>query len=113
MNRKNFFLPVTALLALVFAFVPSAGGGILGALALPFVAAGRVLRAMSLSGGIGNIAGDFAHNTAAGGQHRYRQQQAKQYRNNSFHRGILLKGGMFRNYRIKASGCQSDGTGDW
>lgn len=56
MNRKNLFLPVTALLALVFAFVPSAGSGILGALALPFVAAGRVLRAMSLSGGIGNIA---------------------------------------------------------
>lgn len=56
MKRERFWILGTIALALVLAFVPGAGGSILGLLALPFTALGSVLRAMSLSGGIGNIA---------------------------------------------------------
>lgn len=53
--RKAFF-PVTATLAVALALVPWAGSGLFGALALPFTALGGALRALSLSGTLGNIA---------------------------------------------------------
>lgn len=56
MNKKKLFFPVTAALAVVLAFVPGAGSGLFGALALPFSALGGLLREMSLSGTAGNIA---------------------------------------------------------
>ena len=55
MKRERNLLLLTAALSLVLAFVPGAGSGVMGALALPFVAAGWCLRALSLSGGVGNV----------------------------------------------------------
>ena len=55
MKRERNLLLVTAALSLVLGFVPGAGSGVMGALALPFVAAGWCLRTMSLSGGVGNV----------------------------------------------------------
>ena len=54
MKRERIWILVTAVIAAVLAFVPSGGGGMLRALALPFVAVGWVLRTLSLSGAIGN-----------------------------------------------------------
>lgn len=56
MKRERLWLLVTVVLALILAFVPGAGGNILGLLALPFTALGGLLRKMSLSGGVGNVA---------------------------------------------------------
>ena len=55
MKRERNLLLLTAALSLVLAFVPGAGSGVMGALALPFVAAGWCLRTLSLSGGVGNV----------------------------------------------------------
>ena len=55
MKRERNLLLVTAALSLVLGFVPGAGSGVMGVLALPFVAAGWGLRALSLSGGVGNV----------------------------------------------------------
>ena len=55
MKRERNLLLLTAALSLVLAFVPGAGSGVMGALALPFVAAGWGLRTLSLSGGVGNV----------------------------------------------------------
>ena len=55
MKRERNLLLVTAALSLVLGFVPGAGSGVMGALALPFVAAGWCLRTLSLSGGVGNV----------------------------------------------------------
>ena len=55
MRRERNLLLVTAALSLVLGFVPGAGSGVMGALALPFVAAGWCLRSLSLSGGAGNV----------------------------------------------------------
>ena len=54
MKRERNLLLLTAALSLVLAFVPGAGSGVMGALALPFVAVGWCLRSLSLSGGVGN-----------------------------------------------------------
>lgn len=56
MKRERIWLVVVIALALILAFVPGAGGNVLGLLALPFTALGGVLRKMSLSGGVGNAA---------------------------------------------------------
>lgn len=56
MKYEKWFLLICAVVAGVLAFVPGAGSGILGALALPFMAAGWFLRTLSLSGPIGNAA---------------------------------------------------------
>lgn len=53
MKRDRIWIMVTAAFAAVLAFVPN-DGGVLGALALPFVAVGWVLRTLSLNGPIGN-----------------------------------------------------------
>ena len=55
MKRERNLLLLTAALSLVLAFVPGAGSGVMGALALPFVAAGWCLRTLSLSGGVANV----------------------------------------------------------
>ena len=55
MKRERNLLLLTAALSLVLGFVPGAGSGVMGALALPFVAAGWCLRNLSLSGGVGNV----------------------------------------------------------
>lgn len=55
MKRERNLLLLTAALSLVLGFVPGAGSGVMGALALPFVAAGWCLRSLSLSGGVGNV----------------------------------------------------------
>ena len=55
MKRERNFLLLTAALSLMLAFVPGAGSGVMGALALPFVAVGWCLRTLSLSGGVGNV----------------------------------------------------------
>ena len=55
MKRERNLLLLTAALSLVLGFVPGAGSGVMGALALPFVAAGWCLRTLSLSGGVGNV----------------------------------------------------------
>lgn len=56
MKRERILLVVIIVLALILAFVPGAGGNVLGLLALPFAALGGLLRKMSLSGGVGNVA---------------------------------------------------------
>lgn len=56
MNKKMLWIALAAGLLAVLAFVPGVGGDILLALALPFTALGRLLRTLSLSGGIGNAA---------------------------------------------------------
>ena len=55
MKRERNILLLTAALALILAFVPGVGNGVMGLLALPFVAAGWCLRTLSLSGGVGNV----------------------------------------------------------
>ena len=55
MKRERNLLLLTAALSMVLGFVPGAGSGVMGALALPFVAAGWCLRTLSLSGGVGNV----------------------------------------------------------
>lgn len=56
MKRERIWFLVIIALALILAFVPGADGNVLGLLALPFSALGGLLRAMSLSGVVGNIA---------------------------------------------------------
>lgn len=56
MKKERIWLLIAVALALVLAFVPTAGGKVLGLLALPFTALGSLLRTMSLSGTAGNIA---------------------------------------------------------
>ena len=51
MKRERNLLLLTAALSMVLGFVPGAGSGVMGALALPFVAAGWCLRTLSWSGG--------------------------------------------------------------
>ena len=55
MKRERNLLLLTAVLAFVLAFVPGVGNGFMGLLALPFVAVGRCLRTLSLSGSMGNV----------------------------------------------------------
>ena len=55
MKRERNLLLLTAALSLVLGFVPGAGSGVMGAMALPFVAVGWCLRTLSLSGGVGNV----------------------------------------------------------
>ena len=55
MKRERNLLLLTAALSMVLGFVPGAGSGVMGALALPFVAVGWCLRSLSLSGGVGNV----------------------------------------------------------
>ena len=55
MKRERNLLLLTAALSMVLGFVPGAGSGVMGALALPFVAAGWCLRTLSLSGGVANV----------------------------------------------------------
>ena len=54
MKKETLWLLAAAAAAVVLALVPDAGSGILGVLALPFTAAGWLLRTMSLRGPIGN-----------------------------------------------------------
>lgn len=54
MKRDKHLLVAAAILALVLAFVPEVGNSFFGYLALPFTAAGWLLRTLSLSGGVGN-----------------------------------------------------------
>ena len=54
MKREKWFLAAAAAVAAVMAFVPGAGSGLFGVLALPLRAVGWCLRALSLSGGLGN-----------------------------------------------------------
>ena len=56
MKRERIWFLVIIALALILAFVPGAGGNVLGLLALPFSALGGLLRKMSLSGFAGNVA---------------------------------------------------------
>lgn len=56
MKENKLWLAVTAVLALVLAFVPGVGNSLFGLLALPFTALGWVLRTLSLSGSVGNMA---------------------------------------------------------
>ncbi len=56
MKYEKWFLILCAVAAGVLSFVPGVVRGVLGALALPFTAAGWVLRTLSLSGPIGNAA---------------------------------------------------------
>lgn len=56
MNKKILWAILLAVAAAVLAFVPGVGGNVLLALALPFTALGWLLRTLSLSGAIGNIA---------------------------------------------------------
>lgn len=56
MKKEKLLLLLTAVLAAVLSFVPNVGGGIFGALTLPFTALGWLLRTLSLSGGAGNVA---------------------------------------------------------
>lgn len=55
MKKEKLWLLAAVAAAVVLAFVPDAGAGILGALALPFTAAGWLLRTLSLSGALGNV----------------------------------------------------------
>ena len=55
MKRERNILLLTAALSLALAFVPGVGNGVMGLLALPFVAVGWCLRSLSLSGGVGNV----------------------------------------------------------
>ena len=55
MKRERNILLLTAALALILAFVPGVGNGVMGLLAVPFVTAGWGLRTLSLSGGVGNV----------------------------------------------------------
>lgn len=54
MKREKWFLAAAAAVAAVMAFVPGAGSGLFGLLALPLRAVGWCLRVLSLSGGLGN-----------------------------------------------------------
>lgn len=54
MKREKLWLLAASVIAVVLAFVPAAGGGIFGILALPFTAIGWFLRMLSLSGTVGN-----------------------------------------------------------
>ena len=56
MKREQLWLLLAAVLALVLAFVPEAGSGFFGLLALPLTALGWCLRTLSLSGSAGNVA---------------------------------------------------------
>lgn len=54
MKGKRLIVPVLVGLAALAVMIPGSGGDLLTVLAGPFVAAGSVLRTLSLSGGIGN-----------------------------------------------------------
>lgn len=56
MKLDKLLLLAAGAAAVVLAFVPGLEGGLLGALALPFTALGWLLRTLSLSGIVGNIA---------------------------------------------------------
>ena len=54
MKKEWLFWILTAALALAMGFVPELGSGLFAVLALPFVALGRMLRWLSLTGAVGN-----------------------------------------------------------